>query len=252
MNNNIRRFGALVPPGNVAIERELPPLLPPGVVMNCNRLSRPGKGVKKAESLLRMADSIDRAAHDMALVEPELILYACTSGSFIIGLGREHEIAERIFKHTGVPAITTSTAVVSAIRAVGAKRVYMVTPYPDDINLHEVEFLNHYGIEVSGWDAFRCEDSAGNRAIASEQVTAMILRHREEVTASDAVFISCTNLLSLDQIATLEETLGKPVVSSNQSSMWAVLQGMGVDTTGIRVGSLFGHRYDIAVAGRSH
>jgi maleate isomerase len=248
MDNNVRRFGALIPPGNVAIERELPPLLPPGVVMNVNRLSRPGKGVRKAESLLGMADSIERAAHDMALVAPELILYACTSGSFIIGLGREHEIAERIAAHTGVPSVTTSTAVISALRAVNAKRVFMVTPYPDDINLHEVEFFNHYGIEVPAWDAFRCEDSAGNRAIPSERVRDMILDHAADVAAADAVFISCTNLLSLDQIVGLEQRLGKPVVSSNQSSLWAALQAMKIDTSGIAAGSLFACKCDIDVA----
>ncbi len=249
MNNQLRRFGVLAPPGNVALERELPPLLPPGVAMNHNRLSRPGAGVKKIDSLLRMADSIERAARDIALVCPEIILYACTSGSFLIGVGREDEIAQRIVDITGIPAVTTSTAVISALRAVKARRVFMVTPYPDDINVREIEFLKHYEIKVDGWDSFRCESSEGNRAISSEQVAELIRKHADEAATCDAVFISCTNLLSIDQIVGLENELGKPVISSNQASLWAVLQYMNVDASRIQAGRLFSHRRKTEVAG---
>ena len=79
MNNQLRRFGVLAPPGNIALERELPPLLPPGVTSNHNRLSRPGNGIT-SDSLLRMADSIERAAHDLAQAYPEIILYGCKIG----------------------------------------------------------------------------------------------------------------------------------------------------------------------------
>ena len=45
--------------GNVAMERELPAHLPPGVVINHNRLSRPGNAISR-ESLLAMAESSSR------------------------------------------------------------------------------------------------------------------------------------------------------------------------------------------------
>jgi len=248
MNNQLRRFGVLAPPGNVALERELPPLLPPGVAMNHNRLSRPPE-VKKIDSLLQMADSIERAARDIALVDPEIILYACTSGSFLMGAGREDEVARRIFDITGIPAISTSTAVVCALRAVKARRVFMVTPYPDDINVREVEFLKHYDIEVGGWDSFRQATSAGNRSISSEQVAELIRKHAQEARECNAVFISCTNLLSFDQIVGLENELGTPVISSNLASLWALLRYLNVDTLSMQAGSLFGYCGPVEVTG---
>ena len=238
MDNALRRFGVLAPPGNIALERELPRLLPQGVTMNHNRLSRPGSGIT-SESLLAMADSIDRAVHDLSQAYPEIILYGCTSGSFLAGIGHEAEIADRIAELSNIPSITTSTAVIAALRAVGATHVFMVTPYPDDINRHEVEFLGHYGMSVGGWDAFRCATSEAIRQVSSEAVADMVMSHSDRIADCDAVFISCTNLLTTDQIDTLEEQLGKPVVSSNQASLWAVLRYLDVDMGTVSSGSLF-------------
>jgi len=229
MNSQIRRIGTLGPPGNTALEREIPPSLPPGVLMNHNRLSRPGSGIN-SDSLLAMAQSTERAATDLAQAYPEIILYGCTSGSFLAGLGNEANIAQSIAGITGIPSITTSTAVINALRAVSAKRVFMLTPYPKDITLHEVEFLDHYGIETVHWDTFECPTSEAIRQKSSTDVHDRVLANQSHLKDCDAVFISCTNLLSMDRISALEQAVGKPVVSSNQASMWAMLRFLGVNT----------------------
>lgn len=247
MNNTIRRFGVLAPPGNVALELELPAYLPPGITSNHNRLSRPGAGIT-SDSLVKMAESIGRAAHDLAQAYPEVILYGCTSGSFLFGIGREAEVAQEISNLTGIPSLTSSTAVVAALRTMNIKRMFMLTPYPDDINHHEVAFLEHYGFKVEAWDAFRCVTSEAIRAVSSDQVVELALKHAAQIDRCDGLFISCTNLLTMDQIANLEAKLGKPVVSSNQASLWAVLQHMKVDTTGIQAGRLFSQAASIDVA----
>lgn len=234
----IRRFGVLAPPGNVSMEQELPRLVPAGIQYHHNRLSRPGS-VMSQDSLRAMADSVEQASYDLAQAYPEVILYGCTSGSFLFGIGREEEVAQRIAAHTGIPSLTTSTAVIAALRAFDAKRVFMMSPYPDDINLHEIAFLRHYGIEVAGWDAFRCDSSEKIRAVTPGEVVAMAMRHAGEIAACDALFISCTNLRIVEHIERLEADLGKPVVTSNQASLWAVLRLMAVDTQAIAAGSLF-------------
>jgi len=238
MDNKVRRIGVLAPPGNVAMERELPLFLPPGVVMNHNRLSRPGNAISR-ESLLAMAESLDRAAHDLAQAHPEVIVYGCTSGSFLEGVGKEARLAERITRHTGIPAVTTSTAVVEALRAQGARRVFMLTPYPEAVNEHEVAFCRHYGFEVVALDSFRCPTSEDIRAISSDQVAERVLGNTGAIGGCDTIFISCTNLLTMDRIETIEARSGRPVVTSNQASLWAGLARMGVPMQGIRAGSLF-------------
>lgn len=238
MDNNVRRIGVILPPGNVAVEREFPLHLPPGIVLNHSRLSRPDS-IQTSESILAMNNSLELAAHNLAQAYPEVIAYACTGGSFLEGPGNEAQPAERIEKRTGIPAVSTSVAVVEALRAFGARRVLLVGPYPHDIMKNEVKFLEHYGFVVAAWDTFNCPTSEENRKLGSGQVADRVLGHRETIAGCDAVFISCTNILTMDQIERLERELDKPVVTSNQATLWASLVKMNVDTRGLHGGRLF-------------
>ncbi len=244
MKNSERRFGVLFPPGNVAMERELHSRLPPNVAMHCNRLSRPNSSLSE-DSLLAMAKSVDRAAADLAQTYPEVIIYGCTSGSFLSGTDNDAAIAQTIERLTGIPAMTGATAVLQALHAVGATRVFMVTPYPDDLNQQEAAFLAHHDITVAGWDSFGCRNSEETREVDSAQVADMVFRHRGEIADCDGIFISCTQLFTIDQIARIEHELERPVVTSNQACLWAALRAMRVDSRGLGVGRLledFGHR----------
>jgi maleate isomerase len=238
MNNGSRRIGALIPPGNVTVEREFAYFAPAGVYVHYNRLYRPTVSVDKA-GLLSMIESAEKASRGLAQANPEIIVYACTSGSFLSGPGREDEIGEMIERWTGISARTTSSSVIMGLKALKAKRVFMLTPYPDDIHAQEIEFLKFRGIAVDGHDTFRCADTVQIRDIPSETVAKRVLKHSVQASECDAVFISCTNLLTLDQIAGLERTLGVPVTSSNHCTLWAALRHMNVETTGLGLGRLF-------------
>jgi maleate isomerase len=238
MNNGSRRIGALIPPGNVTVEREFAHFAPAGVFVHYNRLYRPTVSVDKA-GLLSMIESAEKASRGLAQANPEIIVYACTSGSFLSGPGREDEIGEMIRRWTGIPGCTTSSSVIMGLKALAAKRIFMLTPYADDIHAQEIEFLNFRGIAVDGHDTFRCTDTVQIRDIPSEAVTERLLQHRAQASKCDAVFISCTNLLTLDQIELLERSLGVPVTSSNHCTLWAALRHMNIATTGLGLGRLF-------------
>ncbi|GGI27640.1 MULTISPECIES: maleate cis-trans isomerase family protein [Bradyrhizobium] len=237
----IRRIGILAPPINVAMETELPSYVPPNVKLNHNRLTKPGTAIAK-EAQLAMANSLDRAASDLAQANPEVIVYGCTSASFLEGLGNEAKLADRITMLTGIPAVTTSTAVIEALKAVRATRVFMLTPYPDLINKEEALFLQHYGFGVEAVDSFFCADGRQILTISSADVASKVLSSREVISRCDAVFVSCTNLLVMDQIDRLERELNLPVVTSNQASLWAALRRMKIDVTSTGVGRLFKER----------
>jgi maleate isomerase len=240
MDNNITRIGLVVPPGNVAMERELNHYLPDGVVMNTNRLSRPTPAVTK-ESLLAMIDSVDQAVTDLSFCfpKPEIIIYGCTSGSFVSGPGKEAELAGRITKHVGIRAVTTSSAILMGLEAVGARRVFLLTPYIEDVTAHEIALLEHYGYVLGGVDSFNCDDTRDIAKISTAQVKERMLRHKEAVKTCDAVLISCTQLLTMDAIDAMEKALGKPVVTSNQCSLWAALKLIGAPAHKHAPGTLF-------------
>ena len=139
---------------------------------------------------------------------------------------------------TRLPACTTSTAVIRALAALRAKRVYLLSPYARDIHAKEIEYLAHRDVHVTDDDTFDCSDTVQIRDIPSEDVSARVLARRSTAAAADAVFISCTNLLTMDQIEPLERALGVPVVSSNSCTLWAALQRIGAPTQRLGLGRL--------------
>lgn len=70
----------------------------------------------------------------------DLIVFGCTSGSFIKGIGWDQECIKRIETASGSPGLTTSTAVMEALKALEAKTVAVLTPYPDATNEAERQF----------------------------------------------------------------------------------------------------------------
>ena len=48
-------------------------------------------------------------------------------------------------------------------------------------------------------------------------------------TDAEAMVISCTDLPVLNMINDLENRLGKPVITSNQATFWAVLRAAGIN-----------------------
>jgi maleate isomerase len=235
---DIRRIGVLLPPTNAACEAEFPHYLPRNCAVHFNRLSRPGTQLSH-ESLLGMVGSVERAARDLADIRPAVILYACTTATFLAGHASHAEMSELIFAATGIPGITTATAVIEALRAIRARRVFMVTPYPAHINEQEVEFLAYHGITVSAWDSFLHTDSLQNIRKTSAETAELVLRNRSRLAGVDAMFISCTNLRSMDQLVRLEAQLGMPVVSSNSATWWLGLKRIGVPTRHLKLGQLY-------------
>lgn len=240
MNNQVTRIGLVVPPGNVAMERELPNYIPANVAISTNRLSRPTAEVTP-ESLLAMNASLDRAANDLSMCYPApgVILYGCTSGGFILGPEKEKQWANDVSEACGIKVVTTTSTVVDALCSLSASKVFLVTPYIDAVNAHVISYLEASGVSIAGYDSFRVPDTRDVAKIPSEEVRALVLKHRREIAGCDAVLISCTNLLTMDQIDMLETDLDVPVLTSNQCSLWGALRAVGAMAGNNSPGQLF-------------
>lgn len=245
MTGNIRRFGVLVPPANIAVEDEFRRHVPAGVQYHVARLYRSSFDTNY-DTMTEMVTSTEQAAKQVAQTRPEVIAWACTSGSFIEGKDHDEGIARRIQDVSGIPAITTSTAMVSALRAVNARRVYLVTPYVQDLNEREERFLRDSGFTVTHTASFLHPHTLLIGATKSADVVSLVMKHRKDAGEFDTVFMSCTQLHSMDQIEHLEQELGVPVISSNQATLWASLRHMGIDTPVAGLGRLFHTRTTLA------
>ena len=146
------------------------------------------------ESLARMCDQAPERARPLADLGAELIMFCCTSGSFLRGFGWDRELARRIEEAVGVPALTTSSAVAEALAALGIRRAFMVTPYPRSANEREQAFFNAHGVEIPAFTSFECERSHDIDKVTPGAIAERVLAHRAAIDDCDGVFVSCTAL----------------------------------------------------------
>jgi maleate isomerase len=235
-----RRLGVLIGDSDPLVEYDLQRFLPPRVSFHVGRLDMPNAPkLGAAESLQMMVDSVPRVALKVALAEPEFFLFACTAASFFRGPETDHDVAEGITRATGVPAISTATAIVEALELLEIKRLFMVTPYPAETNRLETEFLSYNGFEVAGQTSLGCSLSREVSLIPPARVVESILVKRAQIRSAGALFVSCTMLRALEVCEWLENELQVPVVTSNSASLWAILSSMKIAMTSVRCGRLF-------------
>lgn len=221
----------------VALTVETRLAVPDQVVVVSSRLRLPRGHVTRA-ALAEMLSSqhLERAAQEVSDVSAQVIVFGCTTGSLVHGPGFDLQLAERITQCTGVPALTTATEVVRALRAVDARSIAIGTPYVDELNFLEREFFEAAGFEVRHVEGLRILDDAGIARLTAADVRA--LAHSAVRDGIDALFLSCTSMPTLPVLAELESQLGIPVISSNAATLWGALRFIGAPARSSRYGGL--------------
>jgi maleate isomerase len=212
-----KRVGLLVPSSDITLECELYRNLPAGIELHVTRMPL---GKVTRESLARMAEESAKALTLIMDAEPHLIVYGCTSGSFIGGKGYDSKVEERITKLTGVRSITVAHAVVDALKALGVQTISVCTPYIEEINLVEKRFLTESGFEVKSIHGMNIVNDIDIGKLDPQEVYSFASGHDDP--HADAMFISCTNVKTLAIILSLRRMLGKPIVSSNLATLWTI------------------------------
>lgn len=179
------------------------------------------------EGITAMSRRTVEAVRIFQSYRPDMVFFGCTTGSLIGGDGYDQRLGDELKEATGARyASTTTTAVLRALEKLKARRLTIVTPYPDEVNEKERLFLEHLGYTVDEIVGLGHEDP---RLIPKTEPREIYdLAKKAWKPTSEALFVSCTGLCILDVIPPLEEALGAPLVTSNQASVW-------------EIGTFFGH-----------
>jgi arylmalonate decarboxylase len=224
-------LGLLVPASNRVMEQDFMRWLPAGARLNTNRLAAPRE--RPDDMLLNLealTAGVEESTRLLDLAQPDVIAFGCTSGSFLHGPGWELELGERIAGSARTNRVVQAArAVVDALKALGARKLAVVTPYPESVNVLLRGYLDHHGFEILSFDAIDGWRIGGiaNLPAASALDLALRSRHAE----ADAIFVSCTNFRAGEMIARIEAETGKPVVTANQATFWACARLAGLDGT---------------------
>ena len=180
------------------------------------------------EGLTEMVKHVERAAAELASAEVDLILQAGTAAAFFRGIGYDLELINRITATTGIRATTTLTAVVAALRELGARRLSVVTPYLSEIDAKLVTVLCGSGFEVVAIRGMGLKRSIDMGKVLPQATYRFAREVTRAAPTADATLISCGNLRSFEAIEPLETDTGLPVVTSNQAGLWQALRLVGV------------------------
>jgi len=226
MSVSERRIGVIVP-FDFALDREYWQFVPPDVSVHITRGLRVDGpvGIALARAVGQPEEA--RASADtLVAIEPDALAYACTSGSFVDGLAGEGALRAAMNQASGgLPSVTTSGALLEALRTLGVRRVALGTPYVTELGTLLRDFVAEAGFEPVSLANLELE--SGIADVESDEVER--LAAAAFVPGAEAIFLSCTNLPTFGVLPELERRYGVPVLSANQVTMWAALRAAGID-----------------------
>lgn len=219
------KLGFIVPANNTVMEPELYSVVPRGVSLHFTKLD------------LRQTDEeqVDKAAAVKLLERGrvDVIAYACMSGSLMTSNDWEFTT----FKQTNIKTITAATALSEGIRTVNVKNVAIVTHYPESRLVPVLEWFKEHGFSVVAVETAGVLDPRAVSDISTDVVSQLARKaNKKEV---EALCLLATDLPTFPIIQQLEDALGKPVISSNQSILWKAMRLSGVTEPLQSLGSLF-------------
>jgi maleate isomerase len=223
-----KRLGMITPSSNSVLEPVTGAMLQgvDGVTAHFSRF-RVTEIALDAAALSQFDASVMLPAADLlADAKVDAIAWNGTSASWL-GVGRDKSLCETITARTGVPATTSTLACIDAARALGARRVGLVSPYTDDVQQRIGNVWTEEGIAPHAERHLGLRDNYSFGEVSPGAIADMIRAVATE--GADAVVILCTNLDGAALAASLERELSVAVLDSVAVTLWRTLELAGGD-----------------------
>ncbi|MDB5879466.1 MAG: Asp/Glu/Hydantoin racemase [Variovorax sp.] len=225
-NGTLARIGLIYIASSIVMDAEMAAMSAPGVAVHTTRLKLPKVTVEGIEEMMQ-SPQLEEAARLIGSAPVDVLCFGGTSASFLRGTAYDQALMAKLAQWVPGPRVTTaSTATLAALRAVGAGKVALATPYVPAIHERAIRFLEENGHAVVRHANLGIDSDHALAEVPLEAVYDLV-RSVDHPDAT-AIFISCTNFRSAAVIAALEAELGKPVISAVQASFWHCLEVLDV------------------------
>ena len=237
------RLGFICPPGasgNDLRASFLPRLLKRDVrALLLTVPGRAGEHDYDIHNLLRVGnpESLNAAAQRLADQGPRAAIWASTSGSFAGGMAWSNAQIRSIGQAAGCPASSTSHAFVDALTAIGVTSVAVAATYSHSIAERFADFLSEAGVTVRNLISIGLRRRAEAERISEAELAAAATK--VAVKEAKAVLLPGISIATLLRIQEMERSVGKPVLTASQVSIWQALRLAGLPTQTKNLGILF-------------
>ena len=251
-----KRIGALVPATNPVVEPDFYRVVPKEITVHFERMwngqwgNRPEPSTGDDHRLKmsseeanevdwalfgfdvnKMNDDVARGSRSLANIEPDLLVYACTSGTWHKGyMAYDQQMARLMEDSSGVDSITAVGSCIAAMRHMGSQKLSIAGPYRNFHLRNRLKpLMEEAGFTVVSADGEPwMQDSMNPLEIEAEDPQVIIdfvpTVVQEE---ADTVFLPGTAWRALDAAEPLEQKLGKTVITVNQATIWMALRRLG-------------------------
>ena len=219
-----RRVGMLIPSSNTSIEREYPAWMPRDLSFHFARLTLTRLD---ADGMAEQLADMRRAVASLRDARVDAVLLCQTAASYWMGRDWDAEIRREMTEWAAAPALTAAATVLDALAALDASRICFAAPFPAEIGEASLRYLTACGMTVirSAFGELR-----DNFAIAEMEGAEVIeLALRADHPEAQALLMPGGNMPCLALAEEIEARIGKPMVSTNQAGMWALLRLFGLD-----------------------
>ena len=230
------RMALMVPSTNTVAETEFWKMAPEGLTVHTSRM--PFFADRFDSPFDEMESHLPRVIDEVNSAQPDIIAYGCTASS---AKGNPIDYEKQLTQNTGKPTVTAAAALVEALKTFSAKKIVMITPYPQSTNDKERVFFQGNGVEVIEDESIIIDDAQLKFKNMNKIPTDLLIDRSVSLGQAenvDAVILSCCDMPTLNAIPIIEDAIGKPVTSSTQALFWRAIRTAGILDPIEGVGSL--------------
>lgn len=142
----------------------------------------------------------------------------------ILNPGIETQVSQAV----GIPVVTAVSSAIAALKAFGAKRLLVMTPFDVPMNEKLTSELERAGLTVLGCPPFKDPTFGASSKVGPEEIFANTTAAFNAAGGTGAIYFQGARLDPLPVIDKLEETLAVPVIASNPAMLWLILSRLNV------------------------
>ncbi len=216
------RLGLLVPSSNTCLEPVAAAMLPAGVSLHVSRVPVTRIGLGDEELAQFDFGPMLAAARLLDDARVSVVAWGGTSGSWL-GVDRDRDLCRLLESERGVPATTSTLALLDALEVYGVRRYGLAVPYTTDVTDRIVETYRLEGLQCAGRAELGISENFAFDQVPPEQIEALVAA---AAPGAEAVAVVCTNLRAAPLVERLEES-GPFVVDSVVATVWKCLELAG-------------------------